>query len=404
MASYKVNAVVGQSGGPTSAINATLCGVILGASASQEIDTLYGMENGITGLIEDKLFSLNYLFGQNKALCRLALTPACVLGSARYRLPNDFGSSVYESIFDNLLKRDIKYFFFIGGNDSMDTVSRLNAYALYNGIDISFVGIPKTIDNDLVLTDHTPGYGSCAKYVATVACELACDVSVYREPSVTFLEVMGRQAGWLGCACALPKYYFGKGADLVYVPEGDFSNDKMLCDIENELSRKNNLLVAVSEGVSSLDFSETDAFGHSKSGGISRELSSFVKEKLGCKSRGIELNIPQRCAGHLVSRVDISESLYIGKRAVYMAAHGVSGKMVAFARKTGAYGVTAVGVDLCKVANKVKKVPKAFLDSKRAFVTKECIEYISPLVKGEIGLEYYGGLPNYFFRESKTDV
>ena len=200
MANYKVNAVVGQSGGPTSAINATLCGVILGVGACQEIDTLYGMENGITGLIENRLLSLNYLFRQTKALSRLALTPACALGSARYRLPSDFGSPVYECIFDSLLKKRIKYFFYIGGNDSMDTVSKLSSYARKNDIDISFVGIPKTIDNDLVLTDHSPGYGSCAKYVATVTCELASDIAVYREPSVTFLEVMGRQSGWL-CLC-----------------------------------------------------------------------------------------------------------------------------------------------------------------------------------------------------------
>lgn len=398
MANYKVNAVVGQSGGPTSAINATLCGVILGVGACQEIDTLYGMENGITGLIENRLLSLNYLFRQNKALSRLALTPACALGSARYRLPSDFGSPVYECIFDSLLKKRIKYFFYIGGNDSMDTVSKLSSYARKNDMDISFVGIPKTIDNDLVLTDHSPGYGSCAKYVSTVTYELALDVSVYREPSVTFLEVMGRQAGWLGCACALPKHYFDKGADLIYVPEGDFSKERMLCDIENMLSRKNNLLVAISEGVQASDASDTDAFGHGKNGGVAKELSNLVKDKLRCKSRGIELNTPQRCAGHLVSATDISESLRIGKQAVFLARQGMTGKMVSFARKSGAYGVEVVGVDVDSVANRTKNVPADFLNGAGNFVSRKCIEYISPLVKGEIGLEYYGGLPNYYFR------
>lgn len=398
MASYKVNAVVGQSGGPTAAINATLCGVILGANISREINTLYGMENGITGLIDDRLFSLNYLFGQEKALCRLAVTPGCALGSVRYRLPSDFCSTVYERIFDNLIKRHIKYFFYIGGNDSMDTVSRLNAYATKNGIDISFIGIPKTIDNDLVLTDHTPGYGSCAKYVATVTCELACDISVYREPSVTFLEVMGRHAGWLGCACALPRYYFDKGADVIYVPEKKFSTDLLLGDIENVLRKKNNVLVAISEGICPADSSFVDAFGNCKNGGAARELSLLVGKRLGCKSRGVELNTPQRCAGHLLSATDIKESLLIGKRAVYMATHGMSGKMASFARKSGAYGVEIVGVDVDSVANMVKKVPADFLDSGDGFVTKKCIDYLSPLVKGEIGLEYYRGLPNYFFR------
>ena len=398
MASHKINAVVGQSGGPTSAINATLCGVILGLRACREIDTLYGMKNGITGVIEDRLFPLNYLFYEDKALSRLAITPASALGSARYKLPVDFNDPVYRIIFENLLRKHIKYFFYIGGNDSMDTVSRLNRYALQNGIDISFIGIPKTIDNDLVLTDHTPGYGSCAKYVSTVTYELALDVSVYREPSVTFLEVMGRQAGWLGCACALSHYYFGKGADLIYVPECGFSQEKMLCDIEKHLSRKKNLLVAVSEGVAKSDFSDVDDFGNGKNGGVARELSALVKRELGCKSRGVELNTPQRCAGHLLSRTDIEESLRIGKQAVHLAMQGVSGKMVAFARKSITYGVEIVGVDVASVANKTKRVPADFLNEAGNFVSKKCIEYMSPLVKGEICLEYYGGLPNYYFR------
>ena len=392
----RANAVVGQSGGPTAAINATLSGVIRGAFQSDKIDTLYGMVNGVEGLLSGNLVNLNYLKGDEDSLARLSITPASALGSARYRLPLDLESLEYEKIFKVLSDNNIKYVFYIGGNDSMDTVCKLSRYAKEKSLDVSIMGVPKTVDNDLALTDHTPGFGSSAKYLATTVCELGYDVSVYNVPSVTVLEVMGREAGWLGCACALPKHFCGVGADLVYLPEGDFKLDRFLADVENQIKISRNVLVAVSEGVNTLSTGVEDAFGHKDISGIGKKLSDAVKLELGCKTRGIELSLPQRCAAHLLSRTDIEESIYIGQRAVDFALEGESGKMASFKRRAGQYGVDVIPVDASLVANEIKHVPKEFINSAGNFVTDKCIEYLSPLIMGEINVNYKSGLPHFF--------
>ena len=390
-----LNAIVGQSGGPTAAINATLAGVIRGA-ARLGVPKLYGMENGISGLIDNRLVSLNHLFGAEEMLSVLELTPAAALGSCRFRLSDDFSDPVYERVFAQLEKYDIGYFFYIGGNDSMDTVAKLHRYAEEKGYPVSIIGIPKTIDNDLAFTDHAPGYGSCAKYVATVAYELARDVCVYNAPSVTILEVMGREAGWIGCAAGLSQHYFGCGCDLVYLPEGGFSAENFLHDIEACLGKKKTILACVSEGVNvGADGCLVDAFGHKQLEGIGDILSARVKNELGIKSRAVVLSLTQRCAAHLVSRTDIEESVRIGMSAVEHAVGGESGKMVAFLRKNGAYGVDIITVDASMVANRVKRVPGSFINEAGNFVTDKCIEYVSPLVMGEKNIEYVRGLPKH---------
>ena len=391
----RLNAIVGQSGGPTAAINATLAGVIRGASRLG-IPKLYGMENGVSGLIDDRLISLENLYFLEDQLSVLELTPAAALGSCRYRMPNDFSDPVYERVFAQLEKYDIGYFFYIGGNDSMDTAAKLHRYAKEKGYPVSVIGIPKTIDNDLVLTDHTPGYGSCAKFVATVAYELARDVCVYNAPSVTILEVMGREAGWIGCAAALSSHYFGCGCDLVYLPEGGFNAENFLHDIEERLGKKKTILACVSEGVNvGADGCSVDAFGHKQLEGIGDILSVRVKKELGIKSRAVELSLTQRCASHIVSRTDIEESVRIGMAAVECAVQGESGKMVAFSRRSGEYGVDIVTVDASVVANAVKRVPREYINSEGNFVTEKCIEYVSPLIMGEKSIEYVLGLPKH---------
>ena len=388
------NAIVGQSGGPTSAINATLRGVVQGFV--KRGGTVFGMHNGIQGLLDEDIVNLEYLKGE--ALTLLSKTPAAHLGSCRMRLPDDLSQPVYNKIFSIFEKYNIGYVYYIGGNDSMDTVDKLSRYAKINSVDVCIIGVPKTIDNDLVLTDHTPGYGSCAKYVAGTVCELDLDVSVYTKPSVTILEVMGREAGWIGMAAALPKYLLGRGSDLVYLPEGGFSCDKFLSDVEKLLSRQNSLLVTVSEGVPAYErVGDMDVFGHAVSlSGCGVYLSKMVKERLKCKSRAVELSLTQRCAGHLTSRTDIEESVRLGEFASSLVGAEFNGSMVAMVRKAGdVYGVDFTCVPASEVANRVKKVPVDFINDEQNFVTQRCIDYVSPLIVGEIDLEYVMGMPKY---------
>ena len=391
---FGLNALVGQSGGPTAAINATLCGVIRGCHG--KFNTLYGMKNGIEGLLQEELVNLNYLFGNESELSLLSTTPSAILGSCRRRLPDCFSDSVYEKIFSILDKYSIGAVFYIGGNDSMDTVHKLSRYADAHSLGVSFVGVPKTIDNDLVLTDHTPGYGSSAKYIAATVGEIYRDVSVYRSPCVTVVEVMGRGAGWLGCACALPTVLGSGGCHLVYLPELGLSLDTVLSDIENFLRKSPTLLIGLSEGALPSDTGTADSFGHTRVSGGGRAIEAAVSKHLGCKSRAVELNLAQRCASHLMSGTDLSESLLIGQAAVRFACEGKGGVMASFRRRAGEYGVDVVSVDAGLVANGVKTVPKRFIDEKNRFVTRECIDYVAPLIMGEKQVEYKRGLPHYF--------
>lgn len=395
MSKHKINAIIGQSGGPTSTINSSLVGLMFGLCGN--VDKVFGMRNGISGLLANSIVDLNYLVNDSLALSMLRDTPGAFLGACRMRLPEDLDSIIYNQIFERLDQNNIKYFFYIGGNDSMDTVAKLSAYAKKKSLDVSIIGVPKTVDNDLVLTDHTPGYGSCAKYIGATVCELWQDVSSYDLPSVTILEVMGRDAGWLGCACALPMLRFGYGCSLVYLPERNFSKEKFLSDVEKALGKGKPIMVGVCEGINAFEsLSGLDAFGHRALSGIGKVLEKSVREGLKCKARSIELNLPQRCAAHLVSLTDLVESEEIGKASAMLALEGKSGKMSAFVRRAGEYGVDITCVDAYLVANKTKYVPEDFINSEGNFVTDKCERYLSPLILGEKIIQLQNGLPRHF--------
>ncbi len=400
------NAIVGQSGGPTSAINATLSGVIKACSKSLKIDKLYGMKNGIEGLLLGEIVDLSYLYQDEKALLQLENTPSSALGSCRKRLPDLNGdTSVYEKLFSIFERYDIGYFFYIGGNDSMDTVKKLNEYVAQKGLSLVVVGIPKTIDNDLVITDHTPGYGSASKFIATTIKEIACDCSVYRVNAVTIVELMGRDAGWLTASSALAKHFCGLGADLIYLPEVPFYEDKFIEHVKEALAKHPNVVVAVSEGIkyengeyvgAGKQSGATDAFGHKYLAGTAKQLEALVREKIGCKVRSVELNLPQRCSAHILSDTDINESVGIGMYAVKLAEEGKGGKMVTMVRSQGEYKIDYSFTDASLVANNVKLVPPHFINKDGNNVTEECINYIAPLIMGERKISYENGMPNHF--------
>ena len=407
----KGNAIVGQSGGPTAAINATLAGVIRGCFASDVIDVVYGMRNGIEGLLEERFVVLNEKCESEEKLKILEQTPAAALGSCRVKLPNiNFDNicdnDTYIKIFNIFNRYNIKYFFYIGGNDSMDTVDKLNGYAKRIGYDIRIIGIPKTIDNDLAMTDHTPGFGSAAKYVATSVREIIRDCAVYTMRTVNIIEIMGRNVGWLASASALGRLVDGVAPDLVYVAECDFDLKTFYRDIEKAFEKHSNVVVAVSEGINidrdliSNSGKTLDAFGHDQLAGVGKILENAVKEHFGCKVRSIELNVAQRCAAHVLSLTDITESVFIGSQAVEVAIGGTSGVMVAFKRRDGeAYSCDVVCVPVELVANEIKKLPPHFINKEQNNVTDECCEYILPLIYGEYPLVWDGGLPKHIIFE-----
>ncbi len=405
------NAIVGQSGGPTTAINATLTGVIKGAIASKYIDTVYGMRNGMEGMLERRIVNLNEIFDDSEKLHMLERTPAAALGSCRMKLPNPDSASdsdilVYEKIFRIFAEYNIRYFFYIGGNDSMDTVSKISRFAETHGYDIRVVGIPKTIDNDLTETDHTPGYGSAAKYVATTMQEIIRDCAVYTVKAVTIVEIMGRDAGWLTAASAVGSVINGEAPDLVYLPERAFDMDKFYAGVEKAFEKHPNVVIAVSEGIrfadgryvgESTQSDATDVFGHKYLSGTAKTLEMAVKLKFGCKVRSVELNLPQRCAGHLFSKTDINESVAIGREAVRVASEaGVSGEMMIFERVSNSpYCYSIAHKKVSEIANQVKRVPDEYINENGDFVTEECCRYILPLIEGEATPTYYKGIPQY---------
>ena len=404
---FVANALVGQSGGPTAAINATLSGVIRGALASDRIGTLYGMRNGIEGFLREDLVDLSAKMTSEKDLSLLEQTPAAALGSCRRKLPDpDSYDPVYDDIFALFSKYDIRYFFYIGGNDSMDTVNKINAYAAKHGYPLKAVGVPKTIDNDVCATDHTPGFGSAAKYIATTMQEILRDCAVYTVPAVTIVEIMGRDAGWLTCCAALPKRLCGVCPDLVYLPERPFSYEQYFADLRRAQARHPNVVVAVSEGIrfedgtyvgSSEQSGVIDVFGHQYLSGTGKTLEHATKRELGCKVRSIELNLMQRCAAHVLSAVDIEESVRVGRTAVEMAMQGATGVMLGFARNEGdTYGIRIVANDLSKIANEIRAVPDAYINKEANHVTDDCLSYLEPLICGEIPLVWENGLPHHF--------
>ena len=406
------NAAVGQSGGPTAAINATLAGVIHGALHSNFISRIYGMRNGIEGLLEERLVDLNEVFSDEKDLEILKKTPAAALGSCRKKLPTP-DSSDYAKTFEKLInifkKYDIRYFFYIGGNDSMDTVSKLSEYTLECGYEMRIIGVPKTIDNDLKGTDHTPGFGSAAKYISVVMQEIIKDTAVYTIPAVTIVEIMGRDAGWLTASSALGRIVTGEAPDLVYLPEREFDVEEFLEDVREVLKHKPNAVVAVSEGLvckggkylgESIQSGEVDAFGHKALAGTGKALELIVKDRIGCKVRSVELNLPQRCGSHIASLCDINESFEVGRSAVLAAEQGANREMMVIIRNSDssdeAYSCVYGHMDISLIANKTKYVPSNYINQRGNNVTDECLSYILPLIYGECYPEYKDGLPEFY--------
>ncbi len=401
-----MNVLVAQSGGPTSAINATVVGILEMAKLNKNIDKVYGALNGIEGVLKNDFIEMNKVICNDNDLELLLHTPAAALGSCRFKLPENIQEDkLYPQIIEILRSKDINYFIYIGGNDSMDTVKKLSKYCeLKNIKDIKFIGAPKTIDNDLEGTDHCPGFGSAAKYIATTFVELEKDCSVYNTPSVTIVEIMGRNTGWLTASSALARVNGGKGPNLIYLCEIPFDEDKFLIDLNKELTFGKPILIAVSEGLknkegeylSVVKDGSLDAFGHKFISGTGKYLESLVRKNIGGKVRSIELNLMQRCSGHISSKTDLNESKLLGKKSLQAALEGQSGKMVGIKRMSNLpYSVDFIISDIENIANFEKKVPISWIADSKNDVRPEIIDYMKPLIEGEINLSYRNGIPNY---------
>ena len=395
--------IIGQSGGPTSVINASAYGVIRTALDSSCITKVYGAAHGIRGVLDDVLYDMGEEAASELAL--LMHTPSSALGSCRYKLQDsEVDDTDYKRILEIFKKYDVRYFFYNGGNDSMDTCNKISKYMQKVGYDCRVMGVPKTIDNDLFGTDHCPGFASAAKYIATSCMEVYQDARVYDTGMVCIMEIMGRHAGWLAGAAALATAY-GAGPDLVYLPEVDFDMDKFLADVDRIYKEKGNCMVAVSEGihyadgtfVSEAKTSATDGFGHAQLGGLAAHLASVVKEKTGAKVRGIELSLLQRCGAHLASETDIEESVMSGKAAVENAVAGITDKMVGFqcTRNNGKYVCKTELLNLTDVANTEKKVPLEWINKEHNGVEQPFIDYVLPLIQGEPNLPKVDSLPRF---------
>ena len=430
--------LVAQSGGPTVAINASLAGVIAGVVRSGEYERIIGAANGILGVLNERFTDLSIFENDVKAgndsisdivtsgnddvqkawcpksqLDRLAVTPSMYLGSCRFKLPfYEEDSQLYEKIFAILDKNDIGMFFYIGGNDSMDTIKKLSDYAILNGSTIKFMGVPKTIDNDLAVTDHTPGYGSAAKYIASITKEVIRDGLVYGTKSVTILEIMGRNAGWLTGAAALAKGEDCEGPDMIFLPEIPFDVDEFMKKVEQLQKEKSSVVVAVSEGVKVADgryvceltdnIDYVDAFGHRQLTGTARYLAERISREVGCKTRAIEFNSLQRCASHIVGRVDITEAFQVGGAAVKAAFEGETAKMIILKRiSDDPYLCVTDLYDVHKIANVEKKVPREWINEAGDYVTPEFVNYVRPLIQAELTPMMVDGLPRHLRLEDK---
>ncbi len=403
MSQLKGAAVIGQSGGPTSVINASAYGVIRTALDNPDITAVYGAAHGIKGVLGDRLYDM----GQEDAeeLKLLLNTPSSELGSCRYKIADpDVDDTDYKRILEIFKKYNIRYFFYNGGNDSMDTCAKVSRYMAKSGWECRVMGVPKTIDNDLYGTDHCPGFASAAKYIATSCAEVYKDARVYDTGMVTVIEIMGRHAGWLAGAAALAGVV-GCAPDLVYLPEVDFDMDKFLADVDAIYKKNGNCIVAVSEGihyadgsfVSEAKTSATDGFGHAQLGGLAALLANIVKERTGAKVRGIELSLLQRCGAHLASQTDIDESFLAGKTAVEAAVAGETDKMVGFecTRENGRYTCRTKLFNLSEVANFEKKVPLEWINNQGNGVNQGYIDYALPLIQGDNHRATENGLPRF---------
>ena len=406
----KGNVIVGQSGGPTAAINSSLAGVYRTAK-DRGAKKVYGMLHGIQGLMQEKYIDLSDHIKTELDAELLKRTPAAFLGSCRYKLPAIHeDQSVYEKIFAILDKLDIEAFIYIGGNDSMDTIKKLSDYAIITGHPARFVGCPKTIDNDLVLTDHTPGFGSAAKYIGTSMKEIIRDSFCleYSKGLVSIVEIMGRNAGWLTGACALAAGEDCEGPDMIYLPELPFDIAEFGRRVRELLEKKPSVVVAVSEGIrtadgkyvcelgNSVDF--VDAFGHKQLSGTASYLASYIAGEIGCKTRAIELSTLQRSASHCSSRVDILEAYQVGGAAVKAADEGDSGKMVVLQRLSDdPYQCGTEVKDVHKIANDEKLVPREWLTEDGTYVTGEFISYVRPLIQGDVSPVMVDGIPRHLY-------
>ena len=406
----KKNVIVGQSGGPTAVINASLYGVVYEALNREDAcGTVYGMINGIEGFLNDRIMDMEPL-EKSGELELIRTTPGSYLGSCRYKLPEDLGDEVYPKLFEKFEQYGIGYFFYIGGNDSMDTVSKLSRYAEKTGSDIRFMGIPKTIDNDLVRTDHTPGFGSAAKYVSSTVREIAIDASVYdNKKSVTIVEIMGRHAGWLTAASVLARKFDGDNPVLIYLPETAFDPERFIADVNEALEKVSNLVVCISEGIN--DGNGTficelasdvgvDNFGHKMLTGSGKYLENLVKEKIGVKVRSIELNVCQRCSSAMLSATDQKEAIASGAYGVKCAIEGETGKMIGFSRLAGEdYKIDYVAEDVNLICNQEKTVPLEWITGNGSDIGQEFIDYARPLIKGEVKVPSENGLPLFAYRK-----
>ncbi len=410
----KGNVLVGQSGGPTAVINSSLAGVFKTA-LDRGFKNVYGMRYGIQGFLDEQYVNMADYVKNELDLELLKRTPSAFLGTCRYKLPAIHeDKAVYERIFELLNKMDIEVFIYIGGNDSMDTIKKLSDYAILTGATQRFIGCPKTIDNDLALTDHTPGFGSAAKYIGTSTKEVIRDCLgfSYKKKNVTIIEIMGRNAGWLTGAAALSKAEDCDGPDLIYLPEIPFDVDKFTAKVEKLLKQKDVVVVAVSEGIHTKEGkyicefsagSETkDAFGHIQMTGTASYLANHIHEKIGCKTRAVEFSSLQRSASHLASRIDINEAFMVGGAAIKAADEGISGVMVVIDRLSDDPYQSTTGVyDVHRIANGEKLVPREWINKEGDYVTDEFISYLRPLIQGDYAPMMVDGLPRHLTMNTK---
>ncbi len=400
----KGNCIVGQSGGPSSVINASLAGVIDAALKASEIETVYGARHGIEGVLSESFVNLTEYFEGNDKLETLKVTPAAFLGSCRHKLPKEFNET-FEKIFTVFKKMNITYFFYIGGNDSMDTVHKLSTYAKMIDYPINIIGVPKTIDNDLAVTDHTPGFGSAAKYIAASVREIILDSKVYDFNTVTIIEIMGRNAGWLTAAAAMARTENEPAPHLIYLPEFAFDPDQFMKDVEDISKDVKNVIVVISEGVKYANGKyvcegqgqdKVDSFGHKQLSGTARVLADMISQKHGWKVRPIEFSLLQRCASHLSSKTDRDEAFAIGKAGVAAALKGETGMMMYYKRVSDApYTIEMHSHDISTIANVEKVVPREWVNEKCNDVLQPCIDYMLPLIQGECEIKYENGTPVY---------
>lgn len=403
------NCLVAQSGGPTVAINASLAGVIDGALSRKCVDRVYGGRNGIQGILEDKLVLLNPMFQDNPDnLTKLKNTPSMYLGSCRYKL-KDYKKDPadYDRICEILKKYNIGYFFYIGGNDSMDTVAKLSAYTREKGLDVRVIGIPKTIDNDLTCIDHTPGFGSAAKFIATSILEMAHDTYIYHIDTVLIVEIMGRNAGWLTAASCLARNDYSAAPHLIYLPEKPFKKEEFIRRVQKELAKRHHVVVAVSEGIRDEDGTyisaqggKADQFGHIMLSGTGEVLKQMVSEEIGCKVRSVELNVLQRAAAHCASKTDIEESFLLGRFGVQLAMEENTGVMASAVRASDEpYELRYEAADIREIANYEKKIPTEWLSEDGTDVKEVMYRYLRPLIQGENEVNYVDGMPDFLFLE-----